>query len=106
MNFRASLACIICAFAVGCATELPPAPRGKATETKGLALAPFAIKEECLHLKPGDRLDYRFASDQPVQFNVHYHDGKLILTPLSRNDASGDVGIYDPQSGRFTDVVL
>jgi hypothetical protein len=95
MSVRIWVACIVAALAAACASE-PPALPGNPKSVSGFALAPFAMKEECMRLSPGDRLEYRFASDQPLRFDVHYHEGKMILTPLSRVDVSADAGIYDP----------
>lgn len=63
---------------------------------RGQALAPFAIHEECLRLEPGDRTDFTFESSEPVDFNVHYHEGKTIVMPLVREKTRGDAAVFAP----------
>ena len=49
-----------------------------------------------MELSPGDRLDFRFESTDPVAFNVHYHDGKLVVMPITRDGVTADAGVYAP----------
>jgi len=88
-------ACSFCAIAVAvsaCAgkTILPGIPR----EVTGQNINPFEAHEECAKLVPGDRLDYRFEAQRPVAFNIHYHEGKAVIMPISRDDATTDDGTF------------
>ena len=76
---------------VGCATpNAADAPK----MVQGYPLPSYQIHEECLALKPGDRLEYRFESTEPVDFNVHYHEGNAVVMPLVREKSREDAGVY------------
>ena len=36
-----------------------------------VSIAPYAVHEDCMELRPGDRLDFRFETIEPVKFNLH-----------------------------------
>ena len=56
--------------------RLLPAPSGT------VSLAPFEFQELCYELVPQDRIEIDFRSDQPVDFDIHYHDGLSIRFPV------------------------
>ena len=62
----------------------------------GHALPPLAVHEECVRLAPGDRVDYSFDSSEPVAFNIHYHEGKAVVMPVSREASRADAGVFAP----------
>jgi hypothetical protein len=83
------------AFAIcGCAAE-PVAP-GAPRAVSSMPLAPYAEHRECVNLAPGDRLEYRFESSEPVAFNIHYRDANLTVMPISRSNVIEDSGVYSP----------
>jgi hypothetical protein len=47
-----------------------------------VSLTPFEFQELCLELAPRDKIRYDFQSDQPIEFNIHYHDGLRIRFPV------------------------
>jgi hypothetical protein len=47
-----------------------------------VSLAPFEFQELCFELAPREEIRYDFQSDQPVEFNIHYHDGLRIRFPV------------------------
>ena len=47
-----------------------------------VSLAPLEFREFCLDLAAQDEIRYDFRSDQPVEFNIHYHDGMKIQFPV------------------------
>jgi hypothetical protein len=71
-------------------------PIGQPKAVKGLDIHAYAMHEECLHLDVGDRLDYEFTSNQPLKFNIHYHEGNAVLMPIARDDAVQDSGLFAP----------
>jgi hypothetical protein len=77
-----------------CAGETirPGIPR----EVTGQRINPFELHEECMQMVPGDRLVYRFAAQRPVAFNIHYHEGKSVILPVSRDDVTADDGTFRP----------
>lgn len=83
------------ALMVGACAETPLAT-GEPRVVEKMSVAPYAIHEDCALLTPGDRLDYRFSSTEPVAFNIHYHDGNAVVMPISREGATSDSGIFAP----------
>jgi hypothetical protein len=71
-------------------TVTPGAPK----VVKGHPLPPYQFHEECMRLAPGDRVDYTFESTEPVAFNIHYREGKVVLIPVSRERTRSDAGIF------------
>ena len=79
---------------LACASEAiqPGVPRVIA----GFAQTPFSIHEECVEMRPGDRLEYTFEATMPLAFNIHYHEGKAVVMPISRDSTRTEAGIYAP----------
>ena len=75
----------------GCAT---PNPVDAPKIVQGYAVASYQIHEECLGLQPGERVEYRFESTEPVDFNIHYHEGNAVVMPLVREGSREDAGVY------------
>lgn len=86
----ASLAGAIVIALCGCATQPVMLAPGTPREVRGQALAAREIHEECAKLRPGDVIEYRFESSAPVDFNIHYHEGKAVVMPLSRDNVRRD----------------
>ena len=78
---------------VGCAAQ-PTIVPGKVREVKAHPLPPYQMHEECAKLQPGDRLEYSFTADAPLHFNIHYHEGKAVVMPLSRDKVKADSGEF------------
>jgi hypothetical protein len=57
-------------------------------------IAPYEWHEECAQLEEGDRLEYSFESNEPVDFNIHYHEGSAVVMPIVRDKTTADAGIY------------
>ena len=87
----AAAACLVLA---ACAAE--PVARDQPKIVRGRELAPQQIREECMRLVVGDRLDFEFSASAPVDFNIHYHEGKTVIAPLSRDGLLADSGIFVP----------
>jgi len=47
-----------------------------------VSLAPFEFRELCFEMATRDEVQYDFRSDQPVEFDIHYHDGLRIRFPV------------------------
>jgi len=52
-----------------------------------------------MHLAAGDRVEFAFESTEPVDFDVHYHDGKLVVMPLVREKTRADAGVFAALQG-------
>ena len=75
-----------------CTAALVTADAPKAVT--GQPIAPYAWHEECLHLERGDRVEFAFESSQPVDFNIHYREGKAVVMPLVHEKSLGDAGMF------------
>jgi hypothetical protein len=69
---------------------------GKPLEVRAHPLPPYQVHEECASLRPGDRLHYRFESKAPLAFNIHYHEGKAVVMPVTRERVTADEGTFVP----------
>jgi hypothetical protein len=92
---RAILAAIVVAVPVAsCVTSAPPP--GAPKVVTGYVVPPFGLHEECARLTPGDRLEFTFSSNEPVDFNLHYHDAGAVVMPLTREKVLEDWGFFAP----------
>jgi len=85
---------VVAAILGACATATidPETPKS----VQRLGIAPYQAHEECVQLVPGDRLEYRFEAGAPLAFNIHYHEGKTVVMPLSRENTREESGVYAP----------
>ena len=58
------------------------------------ALEPAKVHEECMRLEAGDKRRFHWKADAPVDFNIHYHEGKDVFFPLKRDAMRGDGGTF------------
>lgn len=82
------------ALLVTACAEKPLAPGEP--RTANLDLAPYTSHEDCADLAPGDRLDYRFESSEPVKFNISYRDSNMTVAPITREGVTTDSGVFAP----------
>jgi len=87
----AYLIAFVAACNAGCVTA--PAPRIPKI-VPGFDLPAYGLREECMHLEAGERLDYRFEANEPVRFGIEYHEAGATLAPVTREQTRGDAGIY------------
>lgn len=79
--------------AAGCATPDPYRLEGPRSGA-GVALPPYAMREECFTLHPDERVDFYFTSSAPVAFNLHYHDAKAVVMPIERKATQAESGEF------------
>jgi hypothetical protein len=60
----------------------------------GVELAPYAMREECVELRTGERIGFYFVSAAPVAFNIHYHDANAVIMPIVREHATNESGEF------------
>lgn len=95
-QLRAARAALVAsALVAGCAGS--PASKPDARTVPKVDIAPYAVHEDCVNLSPGDRLDWRFESNTPIAFNIHYHDAGMIVMPITRDDATSEAGVFAPR---------
>jgi len=81
---------------VACVASCASAPLGSDTRAVDrLPIAPYDLHEECFDLATGDRLDYRYESSAPIDFDVRYRDGNVVVSPIVRPHSTGDSDIYE-----------
>ena len=67
---------------------------GEAKVVRAHPLPSYQIHEECFRLEEGDRVEFRFESTEPVDFNLHYHEGRAVVMPISRDKSTEHAGVY------------
>jgi hypothetical protein len=66
-----------------------------------VVLNPAEAHEECVVLKKGQSLVYKFSSSRPVDFNIHHHSEGQVQYPVSEKGITEYDGIFDPARGDF-----
>lgn len=108
-NFKNIFICGLFLFMItACAEHIKRSPsEGRETKDeakimkKSVTLKPSGMYEECFELKKEQRLFYRFDSDRPVDFNVHFHTENEIHYPVHLNGVTQHDGMFDTGDRRF-----
>ena len=107
VNFKNIFFCGLCLFLLtACAghnmySEGDDA-KDKAKITKdSVTLKPSGMHEECFELTKQQKLFYKFDSDQPVDFNVHFHTENEIHYPVQQNGVTRYDGMIDCEDDRL-----
>ena len=74
------------------------APQGDKLPVEA-TLAPKAIHEACVRLEAGQSRRWHWKSNQPVDFNIHYHRGEEVFYPVKRDGMRGDGGTFIAKAG-------
>jgi hypothetical protein len=82
------------------ACAAPALQPGEPRAVDRLVIAPYARHETCAQLMDGDRLDYRYESSAALDFEIDYHDGGAVLSPIVREQSTSDSGIFEPRAAR------
>ena len=83
---------LVAALALGACTT--PIAADSPKTVRAQPIAPYEWHEECLHLEVGDRVEFAFEATEPVDFNIHYHEGKAVIMPISRDKTRADAGVF------------
>jgi len=93
------VAVAVTAFALGaCATDTLVADQPRTAEAQ--VIAPYEFHEECAQLAVGDRLDFRFESKTPVNFEIYYKEGIAFIATVSRDGVTEHGGIFQARSAQ------
>ena len=65
-----------------------------------VSLKPGEMHEECVRLEAGQKRDYSWKSDAPLDFNIHYHEGNKVSYPVERAAMRGDGGTFIAKIGQ------
>jgi len=57
-----------------------------------LSVAPGKFAEVCGPLKAGQKVDWNYQSDAPLNFNIHYHLGKEVRYPARVEQSAQEQG--------------
>lgn len=63
-------------------TQALCASQGVENTQTDLVLRPQKIKEACFLLKQGQNVTFKFNSEFPLDFNLHFHQGDKVSYPL------------------------
>ena len=59
-----------------------------------VTLAPSEFHEFCVEVAAGGGFDYAFRSEQPVDFDIHYHEGQAIRFPVRMTGVSEEAARF------------
>jgi hypothetical protein len=65
---------------------------GEGRFERRMAVAPGKFAEICGRLTRADAVDWRFEASGPLNFNIHYHEGKDVRYPERRDAVAGASG--------------
>ncbi|HSN21946.1 MAG TPA: hypothetical protein VLS49_14790 [Usitatibacter sp.] len=89
---KRSLAVLLAVLAPLAAAAAEPVPPG--TAPFSVKLEPKDVHEECMHLEAGEKRNWSWRADGPVDFNIHYHEGEDARFPVKRDAMRGDGGTF------------
>jgi hypothetical protein len=85
----------LAAFAAVASCTTPPLAPGEPRVVDRLEIGPYAAHALCADLAAGERLDYRYQSSAPLDFDIRYRENGAVLSPIVREHSTGDSGIYE-----------
>ena len=90
------VALLAVAGAASCTT--PPLVPGEPRVVDRLEIAPYAAHAQCADLAAGERLDYRYRSSAPLDFDIRYREQEAVVSPIVREHSTGDSGIFEART--------
>lgn len=88
-----SLAVVLMAVSEPVAAQLVPAEWDTAGQfSKELPIAPGKFVEVCEKLPKGARVAWTFEAAAPLDFNIHFHEGKKVRFPAKKDGVAKDQG--------------
>lgn len=60
--------------------------------SKDVLIAPGKFVEACEKLSDGAKVAWSFKAATPLDFNIHYHEGKEVRFPAKKSQISHDAG--------------
>jgi hypothetical protein len=87
-----------CMLAAACAADTVTPEQPKVVHD--MPLTPYDIREDCVSLAVGDRIDYTFSATEPVRFIIRYRDGNARVAPIVREGVRARSGIFRPLLAR------
>ena len=65
-----------------------------------LSVAPGKFAEVCGRLAERQSVAWSFVGDKPMNFNIHYHEGKQVVFPAKQDGASQVEGLLKVSVGQ------
>lgn len=65
---------------------------------QSLTVVPGKVIEVCGKLPAAQKVQWKFESDTPLKFNVHYHTGKDVVYPSKLEAVSTAHGVLETQT--------
>ncbi len=96
MSVRRPAATALCMLLAACATS---AADDGARDVRNREIAPYGTQDECQTLGAGDRLDYVWRSDTPLDFDIGYRAGGAVVEPIVRKGLANDADVFVPALG-------
>jgi hypothetical protein len=89
-------AAVLLTLAQAAAAELVPVQWDAAGQfSKELPIQPGKFVEVCEKLAEGAKVDWSFEAAGPLDFNVHYHEGKEVRFPAKKTQVAQDQGTLE-----------
>jgi hypothetical protein len=86
---------------IGCAAcTTPPVEPGVPRIAERVVVLPYQVHDQCFRLAPGERLDWRYESTQPLAFSIHYHENNAELATVVRDASTSDSGTFEALSAQ------
>lgn len=68
--------------------------------SKEVAIAPGKFVEACEKLPKGAKVTWSFEAPSPLDFNIHFHEGKHVRFPAKKNQVAKDAGTLNTKVER------
>lgn len=89
-------AAVLLALSQAAAAELVPVRWDAAGQfSQELPIQPGKFVEVCEQLAEGAKVDWSFEAAGPVDFNIHYHEGKEVRFPAQKAQLARDQGTLE-----------
>ena len=86
------VSCVRAAFLVVSCTVGAPGTAAAMPRHVDVVLAPGKVHEDCFTLRLGQQVRYNFKLDQAGAFNLHYHSGSKVISPLQSDSVTEQTG--------------
>ncbi len=93
MTRRRRLAIVLAMLPMTAAAQALIEWKGDARYDKGHTVAAGKFVELCAKLGAGARVEWSFAADEPLDFNVHYHVGDRVEYPAKADGSRRESGV-------------
>jgi predicted small secreted protein len=72
------------------------AKKTDAVKTMKTTLGPSKLYEHCMEISPGQKMNYTFSSEDPLNFYIHYHQEGSRYEEDKRDEVTAHEGTFSP----------